>query len=459
MMMPRYPVCKEIPWVDPKRAIACLPQKNSVWLDSAQTSLLRGKFSYCAIDPFQKWVLKGGFLNGCAILDKPFAALKREMHAYQLSKIENRPPFQGGVAGFLSYDLAWYYEDLPQQAESSPDFEDWILGFYDLVIAFDHSVQKAWIFSTGFPEQDEDKRLARAHQRATWLEGMLLNPKEVHCLPNSNVAWQRTDDLHSYRDKVYKTIEYIRAGDIFEANMSQRFSMPFELEQLSALYATLRQQNPAPFAAWLQFEETQILSASPERFLQVEGKRVETRPIKGTMARDSDPIRDRQIQESLYASEKDRAENVMIVDLMRNDLSKVCLSSSVKVPQLCDVETFAQVHHLVSCVTGELKANLCAVDALEAAFPGGSITGAPKIRAMEIIEELEPYKRGPYCGSIGYVAFHGDMDTSITIRTFAFKDNTLVCAAGGAVTIDSDPSAEYYESMAKARGLIELLEK
>ena len=455
MIKQRYPVCKEMDWVEPAALMQCLPERNAIWLDSAQADSQRGRHSYWAIDPFQKWVLKRGGLNGQPLKDKPFAALKKELAQFKLAKIDSKPAFQGGVAGFLSYDLAWYYEDLPHYAQSNPDFEDWILGFYDLVIAFDHELKKSWIFSTGFPEQAEEKRIERAHQRVDWLLGLMKHKGEPapQCF---NLVWQRTDDETSYIDKVNKTIEYIRSGDIFEANISQRFSTKFNPKNLPALYAALREQNPAPFAAWLRFDETQILSASPERFIQVTDNCVETRPIKGTTPRSSDPIKDIQFKDFLLASEKDRAENIMIVDLMRNDLSKVCTSSSVKVPQLCEVESFAKVHHMVSCVKGELKPGLGAVELLEAAFPGGSITGAPKIRAMEIIDELEPYKRGPYCGSIGFIAFHGDMDTSIAIRTYAFKDQTLVFSAGGAVTLDSDPQAEYLETLAKAHGLYDL---
>ena len=220
----------------------------------------------------------------------------------------------------------------------------------------------------------------------------------------------------------------------------------------------LRERNPAPFAAYLNTGEVQIVSASPERFLELQGRQVETRPIKGTRPRGATPEEDRRLGAELLASEKDRAENVMIVDLLRNDLSRVCRDHTVLTPEICVLESFATVHHLVSTVTGELRPGLDAVDLLRATFPGGSITGAPKIRAMEIIAELEPTRRGPYCGAIGWLGGDGWMDTSITIRTYAIKDGMVAFQAGGGIVADSDPAAEYEETLDKARALIEALQ-
>jgi para-aminobenzoate synthetase component 1 len=223
------------------------------------------------------------------------------------------------------------------------------------------------------------------------------------------------------------------------------------------LYRRLRDLNPAPFAAFLRFDDVEIVSASPERFLSLRGNRVETCPIKGTRPRGRTVEEDRALADELLTSEKDRAENVMIVDLLRNDLSRVCRDSSVDVRGLCELETFATVHHLVSTVVGALQPGLTAVDLLAACFPGGSITGAPKIRAMEIIAELEPTRRGPYCGSIGYIGFDGCMDTSIVIRTYAMRNGRVTFQAGGGIVADSTPAAEYAETLAKARALIAAL--
>ncbi|MFZ1427679.1 MAG: aminodeoxychorismate synthase component I, partial [Geminicoccaceae bacterium] len=262
-----------------------------------------------------------------------------------------------------------------------------------------------------------------------------------------------------YEAAVQRVVDYILAGDIFQANLSQRFlaELPAGMDAWG-LYRRLRRRNPAPFAAFLDFEGVQLASASPERFLELRGRQVETRPIKGTRPRGATPETDRQLGAELLASAKDRAENVMIVDLLRNDLSRVCRDHTVLTPELCVLESFATVHHLVSTVTGELRDGLDAVDLLRATFPGGSITGAPKIRAMEIIAELEPSARGPYCGSIGWLGFDGWMDTSITIRTFAIKGRRVAFQAGGGIVADSEPAAEYAETLDKARALIEALQ-
>jgi para-aminobenzoate synthetase component 1 len=256
---------------------------------------------------------------------------------------------------------------------------------------------------------------------------------------------------------VARTREYVLAGDIFQANLSQRLESaaadhPFDL------YLRLRARNPAPFAAYFDFGDAALVSASPERFLRLAGDAVETRPIKGTSPRGVNPRHDAALGAALYESEKDQAENVMIVDLLRNDLSKVCLDGSVKVPELCRIERYATVHHLVSTVVGTLRPGLGAVDLLRAAWPGGSITGAPKVRAMEIIAELEPTQRGPYTGSLGYVSFGGAMDTNIAIRSFVVKPGRAWFQAGGGIVADSDPEREYEETLQKARGLVAALD-
>jgi para-aminobenzoate synthetase component 1 len=260
-----------------------------------------------------------------------------------------------------------------------------------------------------------------------------------------------------YLDAVTRVREYIVAGDIFQANLSQRLEAPLE-EDPWHLYRRLREVNPAPFAAYLEFEGVSVASASPERFLRVSPDgRVETRPIKGTRPRGISPLHDAAIGQSLRDSEKDRAENLMIVDLLRNDLSRVCRPGTVRVPELFTLERYQTVHHLVSTVEGTLAPGSDALDLLAAAFPGGSITGAPKVRAMEIIAELEPSRRGLYCGSIGYVSVTGAMDTSIVIRTLVCGGGRVTCSVGGGIVADSDPESEYQETLDKARGLITAL--
>jgi para-aminobenzoate synthetase component I len=275
--------------------------------------------------------------------------------------------------------------------------------------------------------------------------------------------WPSSFELRSsftragYLDAVSRVREYIFAGDIFQANLSQRFEVTSD-ESAWSFYTRLRQRNAAPFGAFLDFPEVIIVSASPERFLRVDAnRRVETRPIKGTRPRGLGPEHDAALGQALSESAKDRAENLMIVDLMRNDLSRVCAPSSVHVSELFSLEHYATVHHLVSTVVGELRPGTDAIDLLRAAFPGGSITGAPKLRAMEIIAELEPSRRGVYCGSIGYWSVTGDLDTNIAIRTAVVQDRRVYFSAGGGIVADSDPEQEYLETLDKARAMIDVL--
>ena len=273
----------------------------------------------------------------------------------------------------------------------------------------------------------------------------------------AGIGLRSTFTHRGYLNAVAKVREYIVAGDIFQANLSQRFQAPLR-EQPFDLYRRLRRRNPAPFAAYLAFDDVTVLSASPERFLRLDPDgQVETRPIKGTRPRGLGPMHDAALGRALAESVKDRAENVMIVDLLRNDLSRVCRPGSVRVPELFALEQHPTVHHLVSTVLGALEPGADAVDLVRAAFPGGSITGAPKVRAMEIIAELEPTRRGVYCGSIGYLSATGAMDTSIVIRTFVLRDGELYFQAGGGIVADSDPELEYRETLDKAAGLIATL--
>jgi para-aminobenzoate synthetase component 1 len=330
---------------------------------------------------------------------------------------------------------------------------DAVLHFFDVVLAFDHLEDRAWLISSGWPEPDPDRRARRAIERAEFfldrLEGA-RTPPDRGSLPVTR--WSSNFTKQSYAEAVRKVIGYILDGDIFQANIAQRFtaSLPARFDPFD-FYRVLRATNPATFGALLKFDGLTIASSSPERFFTVRGGQVETRPIKGTAKRSDDPATDLALAEELLASEKDRAENVMIVDLLRNDLSRVCRPHSVQVPVLCGLESYAAVHHLVSVVQGELAEGKTAVDLLAACFPGGSITGAPKIRAMEIITEIERYARQIYCGSIGYFGFDGSADLNIAIRTVMLRDHTATFQAGGGITALSDPVAEYEETLTKAQ--------
>jgi para-aminobenzoate synthetase component I len=454
-----YPLTLEIPYQNPLAVYAKFAgQEGSIFLDSAQLREC-GRFSFIGLSPFMQLRGKNGLMNidGQSVVGNPWHLLAELIQQYPLDLLPGLPPFQGGVAGYFGYELYQHLETLAVTNHDDLHFPDIILGFYDLVIAFDQIESRTWIFSSGYPAPAVE-RSSKATQRLQWCLRQLQHITDS--APRADIV--NTPPLvtsnftaKSYQRAVAKVIEYILAGDIFEANIAQRFSAQLA-ENFSpfALYLRLRELNPAPFAAYLNFADVIIASASPERFLQLDGRMVEARPIKGTRARSTETLEDALIAEELKASAKDRAENVMIVDLLRNDLSRVCKDFTVIVTKLCELESYATVHHLVSVVSGELLEGLSAIDLLQATFPGGSITGAPKIRAMEIINEIEPTARGPYCGCIGYLGFDGNMDCSITIRTFALHNGTLTFQAGGAVVADSDPVLEYEETLAKARVLL-----
>ena len=398
------------------------------------------------------------------------------------------PPFQGGLAGYIGYDWGSVLERLPPTRFDDLAIPDVVLGLYDWVIAWDHRIGTAWLISTGLGESGKAQerrarnRMDQVQERlggrresgtgALWAggkrgRGTMAAPPAAAAPSYPVVGVEGTEEIglrstfthRGYLDAVGRVREYIVAGDIFQANLSQRFQVRLS-EQPFELYRRLRRRNPAPFAAFLDFGELQIGSASPERFLRLdaEHRRIETRPIKGTRPRGLGPMHDAALGRALAESEKDRAENVMIVDLLRNDLSRVCRPGTVRVPELFALEHHPTVHHLVSTVIGELEPEADAVDLIRAAFPGGSITGAPKVRAMEIIAELEPTQRGVYCGSIGYLSTSGAMDTSIVIRTYLTLRGQVYFQAGGGIVADSDPELEYRETLDKARGLIETLE-
>jgi len=391
--------------------------------------------------------------------------------------LEGLPPFQGGIAGYIGYDYGGVLERLPTSRYDDLAVSDVILGLYDWVIAWDHRIGTGWLISTGMPEQGPARR-ERAKQRLSEVMRR-LTAKGGHTIQKNRpfssepgpapsypvegvdgadaIGLRSTFTRRGYLNAVARVREYIVAGDIFQANLSQRFQTELTTPAFE-LYQRLRRRNPAPFSAFLDFGELQILSASPERFLRLDvGRQVETRPIKGTRPRGLGPMHDAALGRALAESEKDRAENVMIVDLLRNDLSRVCRPGSVRVPELFALEHHPTVHHLVSTVLGELAPDADAVDLLKATFPGGSITGAPKVRAMEIIAELEPTRRAVYCGSIGYISATGAMDTSIVIRTYLAIRGQIYFQAGGGIVADSDPELEYRETLDKARGLMETL--
>jgi para-aminobenzoate synthetase component I len=405
------------------------------------------------------------------------AVLAERTRPFAAASVPGLPPFQGGAAGLLSYDLGRSLERLPLSKIDEFGVPALAIGLYDVAVAFDHGANRAWIISQGFPEVEPSRRQRRAAQRLAqfrdWLSAATKRRPAVvprtatigrgfvrELSPQYPVGGVPGVTSNLYRDEylraVQRVIDYIYAGDVFQVNLAQRLLCPAHDGALD-LYRRLRRRNPAPFAGYFDLGEFQIISASPERFLRVYDRQVEARPVKGTRPRTGDALCDRAAETELSASEKDRAENVMIVDLMRNDLSRVCTAESVRVEQLCQVEAYRHVLHLVSSVHGRLRPDCSPIDLVRAAFPGGSITGAPKVRAMEIIAELEPTARGAYCGSLGYLGFDGSMDLSILIRTIVAGRGWWQFAVGGGVVAQSTPEGEYNETWHKAEGLIRAL--
>lgn len=440
-------IIEELKYSDPLYTYEVFaPLVGTVFLDGGQ------RYSFIGIDPFE-------ILSDEA--SHPFLLLQNKLKEFPLETIPNLPPFQGGAMGYWGYDLCAKLETIRLQAKDLFSFPDMIIGLYDLVIAYDHAQQRSWLISSGYPEQHQELRKNRANKRIKWVLNTLEKTSKKESYDNK--VFEREEISSNFTEAQYcsavkKVIDYILNGDVFETNIAQRFQLdlPDDFSSIE-LYHRLRTINKAPFSSFLNWGDYVIASASPERFLSLKSGVVETKPIKGTLPRGCTPDEDKRLANELLASEKDKAENVMIVDLMRNDLSKVCLPDSVVVEKLCALESFPSVHHLVSTIRAKLLPTHNAVDLLAACFPGGSITGAPKVRSMEIISEIEPHRRGAYCGSIGYIGFNGDMDTSITIRTFAINKNKLSFHAGGAVVLDSDPGKEYQETWDKVRGMIDVL--
>jgi len=372
-------------------------------------------------------------------------------------------PFIGGALGYFSYDLGRRFEKLPVKAEQDIDLPDMAIGIYSQAVIYDNKTAHYYLVCP------QEKR----NNIEVWLQKKLAEGNVNHTVSNtvSNKVdfsllqpWQANMDKASYFEKFAQVQEYLLSGDCYQINLAQRFTTQYQGDEFQA-YLALRAANQAPFSAFIRLNNAAILSISPERFLQCHQGNVQSKPIKGTQPRSDNPEQDKENARILAASTKDRAENLMIVDLLRNDISKSCIAGSVKVPKLFDIESFPAVHHLVSTVEGKLSEEKNTTDLLRSAFPGGSITGAPKIRAMEIIEELEPHRRSVYCGSIGYISRCGTMDTSITIRTLVCEDSpatqakNIHCWAGGGLVADSTAASEYQETFDKVNCILPILSK
>jgi para-aminobenzoate synthetase component 1 len=430
----------------------------AVFLDSGQPGSQYGRFDIIVADPFitlctietidgvQTEVLR----DGKTILsdEDPFALLAELMEPYNVSA--NGHPFTGGAVGYFSYDLARQVEHLPEIARKStiPHMQ---VGIYDWALVVDHREKVSYLLSNGLH--------ADTHTQWPALCAFFENPAKAEQAKDfkltSHVTSNMNFEQYAYAFNTIK--QYITEGDCYQVNLAQRFVAKVQGHSWQA-YQKLREISPAPFMSFMNFGDLQVLSGSPERFLQVTGRHVETRPIKGTRPRANDATLDKQYALELQSSSKDRAENLMIVDLLRNDISKNCEIGSVKANTLFQLQSFANVHHLVSFVTGKLRTGKTALDLLRGCFPGGSITGAPKLRAMQIIEELEGHRRGVYCGAIGYIGFDGNMDTNIAIRTAVCTDDEISFYAGGGIVADSELEKEYAETLDKASSMLKTMQ-
>lgn len=427
-----------------------------------------GRYSILTADPIQRWTLETPRYG----LD-PFSEFRCVLTPWQLESLPDDIPFGGGLAGMLGYELGRCFERLPTSCYDEFALPVATVGWYDWALVWDHEQHRAWIIAQGWPETDPTSRRARADQRLRQVLATLDGPVATESgrfgvppSPTTDFAPQFSapglPELTSnfsrpaYLAAVQSVIDRIYAGDIFQANMTQRLLHPYSGSPVD-LYAALRRCNPATFGGLCLRDDWAVISASPERFLQVRHGEVDTRPIKGTRRRRPLPEADLYTRDELRESDKDQAENVMIVDLLRNDLSRVCTAGSISVPQLCDVETYETVQHLVSAVRGRLRPGQEIWDLLAATWPGGSITGAPKVRAMEIIAELEPTARGPYTGSLFYLTPDGGFDSNLLIRTFVQRCGWLQCSVGGGIVAQSDPADEYAETLHKAAGMLHAL--
>lgn len=443
--------------------------RHPFFLDSSGGCRRLGRYSFLGSDPFlvfshyrgRNEIIRSDGTE--AVNGNPFDILKLLFAQFRLITPPDFPPFVGGAVGYFAYDLKHFIEKLPLPGSDDTDVPLCFLAFYDTIIIFDHLQDQAFIASTGLPEETEQYRQLRAAMRCRELcskleAGAASLPPVTDTSKNKAPAELICNFTHDdYLKAILKAKQYISAGDIYQVNLSQKFSAQVHVSPLH-LYRTVRRLNPAPFSSFFDCGDAVIISSSPERFLRISDRWVETRPIKGTRPRGKDRAGDDRLRAELLASAKDRAELVMIVDLERNDLGRVCEYGSISVPELITLESYATVLHLVSTITGRLKEDRDHIDCIRAAFPGGSITGAPKIRAMEIIDELEPGPRGIYTGSMGYLGFNRQTDLNILIRTMLYRNGAVHFHVGGGIVADSDPEMEYEETLHKGKALLDALQ-
>lgn len=431
----------------------------AILLDSANAPHQDAKFDIICANPIATLVTQGALSDIQRVLpeldllveidatDDPFALVNILLTHWYPDPLASEFPFSGGAMGSFSYDLGRRIETIASSAKQDIQLPEMNIGFYDWALIFDYQRQH-WYLVHYRGEEALDIELKNIHAK--------ISDTPITTSFNLTSPWTAQISKPQYIDKFAAIQTYLHRGDCYQINLTQRFEAGYKGDEWRA-YCQLRHANKAPFSAFMRLPHNAILSISPERFIQLRGDNIQTKPIKGTLPRHAEPLLDAKAALTLANSPKDRAENVMIVDLLRNDIGKVATAGSVRVPHLFEIESFPAVHHLVSTVTATLSPKYSACDLLRAAFPGGSITGAPKIRAMEIIEELEPSRRSLYCGSMGYISQDGQMDTSITIRTLVAEQGKLYCWAGGGIVADSEVNAEYQESFDKVSRILPLL--
>ena len=426
----------------------------SIFLDSGYPLIDRGRYDIMTARPYRTVVTYGDetrIADGKTLQhsgEDPFDLVRRQLGERRINL--SGLPFSGGALGYFSYDLGRRIEQLPALCRDDINMPDMAIGLYDWALIVDHHRRRTWLIAA------DEARLGVEEWRDLQDLFSSDNTREAAGHSIQSRLLNHTDK-EQYSAAFNRIQRYIRDGDCYQVNLAQRFSVAVTGDSWS-VHRQLRKSNPAPYACFFRLEQGCILSSSPERFISVSNDQVETKPIKGTIRRSVYAYEDKALAEQLLESEKDRAENLMIVDLLRNDIGKNCEIGSVMVPRLFALESFATVHHLVSTVTGRLARSKHALDLLRGAFPGGSITGAPKLRAMQIIEELEAYRRTVYCGAIGYIGFDGNMDTNIAIRTLVHKDDRIYFWAGGGIVADSVPESEYRECFIKAEAIMRLFE-
>ncbi len=496
-----FPLYVELPYKSPAAVYERFRAAGTMLLESLKGSETIGRYSFIAVDPFAEFKVKdsavevrcagtGGGLEACLNLTdkRPLSRLRGLLNSYPQKKDPALPPFQGGAVGLMSYDFVHYFEKLPKTARDDLHIPDAHFFLFDRLFAFDRKERKAYAVVcpgarrtalevvegwregvsaaapglgvtdgcsyAGLYDEAGDSlcRMVEEYGRARD-EGDAVIPARHG---RAEIVYEMTKQ--DYMDMVVRAKEYIRAGDIFQANLSQRLSARIDTPPWT-LYSVLRLINPSPFSAFADFGGYQIVSSSPERLIRLKDGIAETRPIAGTRPRGTTAVEDERLRADLLLNEKERAEHIMLIDLERNDLGRVCGYGTVRVDELMITEDYSHVIHIVSNVRGVLSPGRDAFSLLRATFPGGTITGVPKVRCMEIIDELEPVVRGPYTGSLGYVAFNGDMDMNIVIRTFVIKDGRAYVQAGAGIVADSVPESEYYESLKKAEALLTTIER